>query len=715
MKYKYSLFMLLLLTVSITNGQVKRNMLSAVNKQVNTSQQQQLQGTVTITDPNILQQLQQNWGMPIQQAAGRTLKVELWEVTYGADQANTNNSNIYFKQKINANVIYNSSATGVDFTIQYPGFVKNLIVCLYTTIVQSNIRQMNALNNLKIKGAPNDGRPASRLHQFKSDAKKYLGNNIIYGIYSLPAGTVNFSIGSATASQNCKTCFGIDDVVNTIGDIASEAGNLVNSAINATAETLKNLGESVIVNNGIVGVECFGVIATYLQTGETPKARMLRDYGNAYDLANSTIFMGTLPPIDKIIITNLMSIDKRPFTVPIRNGNEVFILMNLGNAFYDPSNYNFNGVTGDVFIHELTHAWQIWHIDNLRLFVDGAVNQFKNTVISNQYSYQCNGHNITDSYNEEQQAMIVENFYSIMFYHPDVVKCGFEQQWTVQNIIRNNQSNINALYTATTQMLKLAMNRTLQSITGGINTRTLAVHSNGNKTDGDGFFFPGKTSNTFYYYSNKKNTAAANWGAIRDKYAKAGYEFGELGWPDTTETLLPDGKGFFQRFNHGYIYWNPAYGAYIVKGKIFSEWAHGGWERGALGYPLSDYVPENPAPVAPVSENAPHTYSGYQKFEGGVIFYSKTTGGVIGLRETCTSELGNPDKILAMHLSKQSTIVTNYKNTGQPADSSSNLTDKVKNMPPRVIQKNSATNKKGNSSINPQPLPPKVKSQQLKQ
>lgn len=312
------------------------------------------------------------------------------------------------------------------------------------------------------------------------------------------------------------------------------------------------------------------------------------------------------------------------------------------------------------------------------------------------------------------------------------------------------------------------LNKTMYKLTGGItyvgNTPNKPLsYEPGNKFDGDGYTLEGNWQNTFYHYSLKSGIATAQgaeigsfyrslnlgngilgWpennetsylggayqtfnhgyiyktaaggtfyvlkGPVYDKWANAGGIGGQLGWPEMSETVLPDGKGHFERFNHGHIYWSPAHGAYVVKGKIFNEWANKGWEKGPLGYPLSDYVPESRVSGTTAASNLPHSTNGYQKFEGGVIFYSQTAGGVAGLNETCTTELGNPDKILASHINPQSSLTANYNNMVQQKDSTTNQVNKIKNMPPRATQKTSVTNKKSNGAINPQPLPPKVQS-----
>jgi uncharacterized protein with LGFP repeats len=64
-----------------------------------------------------------------------------------------------------------------------------------------------------------------------------------------------------------------------------------------------------------------------------------------------------------------------------------------------------------------------------------------------------------------------------------------------------------------------------------------------------------------------------------------------MGYPVTDETGTPDGIGRYNHFTGGAgasIYWTPATGAWSVHGGIRGRWAAQGWERGPLGYPVSD-------------------------------------------------------------------------------------------------------------------------------
>ncbi|WP_432534248.1 LGFP repeat-containing protein [Kineococcus arenarius] len=89
-------------------------------------------------------------------------------------------------------------------------------------------------------------------------------------------------------------------------------------------------------------------------------------------------------------------------------------------------------------------------------------------------------------------------------------------------------------------------------------------------------------------YSSDRSGAHAVRGAIRDAYDRAGRESGYLVMPVAGEVALPDG-GAFQRFEYGSIYRGPRTGAhYVLQARgVLDRWGELGWERG-IGYPTSD-------------------------------------------------------------------------------------------------------------------------------
>lgn len=82
-------------------------------------------------------------------------------------------------------------------------------------------------------------------------------------------------------------------------------------------------------------------------------------------------------------------------------------------------------------------------------------------------------------------------------------------------------------------------------------------------------------------------------GAIKDKWAALGWENSFLGFPKTDETATPDGFGRFNFFEGGAIYYHPHLGTYAIPNMIIETWKKEGWEKGKLGYPISDEIIKN--------------------------------------------------------------------------------------------------------------------------
>lgn len=131
-----------------------------------------------------------------------------------------------------------------------------------------------------------------------------------------------------------------------------------------------------------------------------------------YDLANG-VFQGTLPPMDKIMLTNLSGIGGRAFTMP---GADKMIYVNLGDDYDDPVNHppTYNGsypMPGQLLVHELTHVWQIYNASFLPGFVcEGIVNQANYNIGQNVYQYGPPGPAWSE-FNLEAQGAIVDQWF----------------------------------------------------------------------------------------------------------------------------------------------------------------------------------------------------------------------------------------------------------------------------------------------------------------
>ena len=158
----------------------------------------------------------------------------------------------------------------------------------------------------------------------------------------------------------------------------------------------------IIVNDlGQITLQLSMITYDLFAYGHLPKYRTLSP--GEYNWANK-YYNGKLPPISQILVTNLMSVDRRAFTIP--NGVGITI-MNLGDAFDNPMQFTNAGYTvpGQLFIHEMAHVWQIRNSSQLKAFTQGVSNQWKNTILGHDvYAYSCG--QPWNNYNYEQQAHI---------------------------------------------------------------------------------------------------------------------------------------------------------------------------------------------------------------------------------------------------------------------------------------------------------------------
>jgi uncharacterized protein with LGFP repeats len=103
-------------------------------------------------------------------------------------------------------------------------------------------------------------------------------------------------------------------------------------------------------------------------------------------------------------------------------------------------------------------------------------------------------------------------------------------------------------------------------------------------------------------------------GDIRATWAALGWETSVIGYPITNELGTPDGRGRFNHFQSGSVYWSPQTGAHEVLGAIRSEWSGIGWENSVLGYPVTNELP------------TPGSTGAFNHFQGGSVYWSPASG-----------------------------------------------------------------------------------------
>ena len=117
---------------------------------------------------------------------------------------------------------------------------------------------------------------------------------------------------------------------------------------------------------------------------------------------------------DRVRLTDLSQPDDRKFVMPSVDGS---ILINLGSAFSSPLTYRDKehgyGQPGSLFVHELTHAWQITQRTLLSVASDMSKNYDYHLGEAAKERRKDLGWTTRawDSFNIEQQAHIVNDWY----------------------------------------------------------------------------------------------------------------------------------------------------------------------------------------------------------------------------------------------------------------------------------------------------------------
>lgn len=128
-----------------------------------------------------------------------------------------------------------------------------------------------------------------------------------------------------------------------------------------------------------------------------------------YDWANGRVFLGALPPRDRIVLTDTIGGGDRAFTFPRFDDK---ITLNMGaDGFDDPRRYP-SGQYGQTFVHELVHACQIRHASmDVSLMADALASKVCEATGGNPYAYGPAGSDYS-SFNLEQQAQIVSDWFA---------------------------------------------------------------------------------------------------------------------------------------------------------------------------------------------------------------------------------------------------------------------------------------------------------------
>lgn len=236
-----------------------------------------------------------------------------------------------------------------------------------------------------------------------------------------------FWLDARLSSMSVNKSYQDAGVLHTVEDIAKDLlGFLIADVtlgaglafvVCVSAEIANAAGASFVGPGGLVGVVVAGGVVWVFGPGALMAAviagvaagaitdalirhRLLTD--DEYSFA-STVFGNTLPPKDRIFVTNLSWDDGRKYTWPELDGS---VILNLGDAFDDPVHAVSKGYAtqGQVFIHEMTHAWQI-HTGS---FIPGIL--CRKVTQTSSYEYGPAGSSWSD-FGLEQQGAIVDQWF----------------------------------------------------------------------------------------------------------------------------------------------------------------------------------------------------------------------------------------------------------------------------------------------------------------
>lgn len=349
---------------------------------------------------------------------------ELWSVVYRdvATKEGVTMTRVYLNEKQGSNKITKSIGTApsgksINFMVNGVPQEGNFIVLYYFNDYPPQYK------TFKMGSQLNDGTNRTGLH-YATNAPLKIGANKKYGALSiLPIGQSQTYAKSIYANTAIVEAFGWGDIVDFIEDvigIAWAGGKSLAGVVVDAAGTITILSQ------------VYGMSQALFADGYLPDYREITQ--TEYNWVNTKIFNGNLPAKSKIVITNLYGYDHRQFVFPTGVG---IILMNLGKKGFsnplgkmvykaDPNEQN-----GEVFIHEMTHVWQIHTAADIK-FVLRAIASQAGGASSYIYNREtCDNGKSWGTFNIEQQGNIVQHCYN---YREDGNTASCQQQLVVANI-----------------------------------------------------------------------------------------------------------------------------------------------------------------------------------------------------------------------------------------------------------------------------------------
>jgi hypothetical protein len=199
----------------------------------------------------------------------------------------------------------------------------------------------------------------------------------------------------------------VKGVLNDITDIPGDVVDRFEKMVKGPGGVV-----GILVAGGVVFVGAPGSITTAVVAGVaagaiTDALVKTRTMSAEERTLAQMVFGNSLPPHDKIILSNIEGKDGRQFVVPNLAGESI---INLGSAYEDPIRHTTNSYRehGQILIHELTHVWQIEHTASILNFLCEAIH----TQVANPVYEPAADNRPWGEYNPEQQGTIVDRWYA---------------------------------------------------------------------------------------------------------------------------------------------------------------------------------------------------------------------------------------------------------------------------------------------------------------
>jgi hypothetical protein len=202
-----------------------------------------------------------------------------------------------------------------------------------------------------------------------------------------------------------------DDIAEVGEDIVDGAGDVAGDLVDAAGDLFEGAGQlaGIAVAAGALFVIGPGAVIPAFIAGSAAANALIRQRHMTNDerAFAERVFGASLPPNDVIFLTNLTGIGGRKFVCPNVSGQ---MLVNLGEAFDNPVGYQDDKypAPGKVFIHELTHVWQLHHAT----FVPGLVCEGIANQLADATYRPGEGGRPWAEYNLEQQGTIVDEWFA---------------------------------------------------------------------------------------------------------------------------------------------------------------------------------------------------------------------------------------------------------------------------------------------------------------